>query len=69
MAVSLGLDSDDLSSALDGNVFTGEVIADEDEARQVGVNAVPAFSFEGRVVAAGVQTADRLQSLLKMQSL
>jgi predicted DsbA family dithiol-disulfide isomerase len=69
LAVDLGLDSDDLLSALDGNLFTSEVIADEDEARRIGVNAVPAFSFEGRVVAAGVQTVDRLQSLLNMRPL
>lgn len=69
LAVDMGLDSDDLSVALDGKVFTGEVIADENEARSVGVNAVPAFVSRGRVVAAGVQPVDRLESLLRMQPL
>jgi predicted DsbA family dithiol-disulfide isomerase len=69
LAADLGRNPDDLLSALDGNIFTREVIADEDEARRIGVNAVPAFSFEGRVIAAGVQTVDRLQSLLSMRPL
>jgi predicted DsbA family dithiol-disulfide isomerase len=69
LAVDLGLDPDALSAALDGNVFSGEVIADEDEARLIGVTAVPAFALDGRVLAAGVQTVDRLQSLLSIQPL
>ncbi|HER62707.1 MAG TPA: DsbA family oxidoreductase [Desulfobacteraceae bacterium] len=64
LAVDLGLDPVDLSTALDGNVFTREVIADEDEAHRIGVNAVPAFAMGGRVLAAGVQSVDRLQSLI-----
>lgn len=69
LAVELGLDPVDLLSALEGNIFTSEVLADENEARRIGVSAVPAFSFAGQVVAAGVQTADRLQSLLNIQIL
>lgn len=69
LALDIGLDSDDLSVALGGHVFLNEVLADQDEARRIGVNAVPAFAIEGRVAAAGVQTADRLQSLLSMQPL
>ena len=69
LAVELGLDADDLSAALDGKVFTDEVIADEDEARAIGINSVPAFVLSGKVLAAGVQTTARLQSLLNMQPL
>jgi predicted DsbA family dithiol-disulfide isomerase len=36
------------------------VLADEHEAGQVGVRAVPAFVVNGKVQAAGVQTAERL---------
>lgn len=67
LAVDVGLDPDDLAAALDQNVFTAAVIADEDEARMIGVNAVPAFVVGGRVVAAGIQTSDRLLALLSMQ--
>lgn len=69
LAVDLGLDPVDLSTALDSNVFTREVVADEDEARRIGVNAVPAFAMGGRVLAAGVQSVDRLQSLLALRPL
>ena len=69
LAVGMGLDPDALYVALDGHIFTGEVIADENEARRIGVNAVPAFSLNGRVMAAGVQTVDRLRSLLNMEPL
>ena len=69
LAVGLSLDPDDLQAALDGNDYTEEVVADEAEAHRVGVNAVPAFASNGRVLAAGVQTAERLQSLLSMRLL
>jgi predicted DsbA family dithiol-disulfide isomerase len=40
------------------------VLADEDEARKVGVRAVPAFVVHGKVQAAGVQSAGRLHEFL-----
>ena len=39
-------------------------LADGNEARQVGVRAVPAFAADGKVLAAGVQTTGRLLELL-----
>jgi len=69
LAVDLGLDPDGLSNVLGRNVYTDAVIADEEEAKQIGVRAVPAFVVGGRVLAAGVQTVDRLQSLLSMKPL
>jgi predicted DsbA family dithiol-disulfide isomerase len=69
LAVSLGLDPQDLQAVLDKNIFTEEVIADEDEAHRIGVNAVPAFAANGRVLAAGVQTVERLRSLINFQPL
>lgn len=64
LAVKLGLDPHNLQAALNENIFTAEVIADEEKARHIGVNAVPAFAANGRVLAAGVQTVERLQSLI-----
>lgn len=64
LAREMGLDPDALRTALEEHIFTGEVIADEEEARRIGVNAVPAFAAKGRVLAAGVQTVERLQVLL-----
>lgn len=69
LAVDLGLDPGGLSKALGSNVYTGAVISDEEEAKQIGVRAVPAFAVGGQVIAAGVQTVERLQSLLSMKPL
>lgn len=66
LAAELKLDPEDLLAALESDRFTGAVVADEDEARRIGVKAVPAFAIDGQLIAAGVQTADRLQSLLSM---
>ena len=49
--------------------YTAMVLADEDESRQVGVRAVPAFVVNGEVRAAGVQSAERLRELLSRPAL
>jgi len=66
LAVSLGLDPQDLQTALNEHIFTEEVVADEAEARRIGVNAVPAFAANGRFLAAGVQTVERLRSFINI---
>jgi len=66
LAVSLGLDPQDLQAALAEHIFSEEVVADEAEARRIGVNAVPAFAANGRVLATGVQTVERLQALINI---
>ena len=65
LAVDTGLDSESLALALDSKQFTGVVVGDEEEAQRLEVRAVPSFVAEGRVLASGVQTADRLKELLK----
>lgn len=67
LAAELDLDPNDLQKALNENTFTEEVIADEAEASRIGVNAVPAFTVDGMVIAKGVQTAERLRFLLDVQ--
>ena len=64
LAASLSLDPEALEDSLEKGAFTPMVLADGDEARRVGVRAVPAFAADGRVLAAGVQTAQRLRELL-----
>jgi predicted DsbA family dithiol-disulfide isomerase len=64
IAADLKLDEESLHISLKNNEFTAMVLADENEARQVGVRAVPAFVVNGKVKAAGVQTAKRLYELL-----
>lgn len=65
LADGLDLDPQDLLAALAENRFAEAVRGDQAEARRIGVNAVPAFAAHGRILAAGVQTAARLRSLLK----
>ena len=64
LAADMGLDPADLGLALDSNQFTAEVVEDEEVARMLGIRAVPSFVFNGRILASGVQTADRLRELL-----
>lgn len=64
LAADLGLDPEALNVSLVNHEFIDKVIGDEEDARRIGVRAVPAFVTEGRILAAGVQSADRLQDLL-----
>ena len=68
LASDLKLDAESLYISLKNGDYTAMVLADEHEARQVGVRAVPAFVVNGKVRAAGVQSAGRLQELLSDQS-
>ncbi len=64
LAVDMDIDPENLGHALDNHQFTGEVVGDEEEAQRLGVRAVPSFVSDGRLLASGVQTADRLRELL-----
>jgi predicted DsbA family dithiol-disulfide isomerase len=64
IAADLKLDEESLHISLKNSEFTEIVLADQNEARQVGVRAIPAFVVNGKVQAAGVQTAKRLYELL-----
>ena len=64
LAAELGLDQEDLARALDSQQFTAEVVGDGEAAQRLGIRAVPSFVFNDRVLASGVQTAERLRELL-----
>jgi predicted DsbA family dithiol-disulfide isomerase len=64
LAEEMGLDPAALAQALDSNQFTAEVVGDGEEAQRLGVRAVPSFVSNGRILASGVQTTDRLRELL-----
>jgi predicted DsbA family dithiol-disulfide isomerase len=68
LAEEMGLDPAALAQALDSNQFTAEVVGDGEEAQRLGVRAVPSFVSNGRILASGVQTADRLKELLAKSS-
>jgi predicted DsbA family dithiol-disulfide isomerase len=60
LAADLKLDAKSLHISLESGDYTAMVLADEHEAGQVGVRAVPAFVVNGKVQAAGVQSVERL---------
>jgi len=64
LAAEMGLDPESLARALDSGQFTREVAGDEEEARRIGIRAVPSFVADGKILASGVQTSDRLRELL-----
>ena len=64
LAAALHLDAESLHLSLQNGDFTAMVLADENEAAQIGVRAVPAFAANRKVLAAGVQTGRRLRELL-----
>lgn len=68
LASDLKLDAHSLHVSLKNNDYTAMVLADGHEARQAGVRAVPSFVVNGKVIAAGVQSAGRLHKLLFSQT-
>lgn len=64
IAAALKLDAASLGISLKSKEYTSAVLADEDEASRLGVRAVPAFVCDGRILAAGVQSSQRLSELL-----
>ncbi|MFI0943350.1 DsbA family oxidoreductase [Streptomyces sp. NPDC021020] len=63
-AVAAGLDRDAVTAFLAGDDLTKEVLADIDEARALGISAVPTFVFEGTwAVQGGQETSVFLQAL------
>lgn len=68
LAADLHLDQAALLKALETNHFTGDVLQDQEDARRIGVNAVPAFALSEHVIASGVQSAARLRELIGRRS-
>lgn len=63
-AVAAGLDRDAVTAFLAGDDLTKEVLAEIDEARALGITAVPTFVFEGKwAVQGGQETSVFLQAL------
>jgi len=64
LAADLKLDMESLHTALENGEYTEMVLDDQNESVQAGVRAVPAFVVNGKVQAAGVQSAGRLHEIL-----
>ena len=68
LARDLGLDDSTLSAALQSKQFEPSVLADEREAAELGVHAVPAFVFNQRFALTGVQPVAALEQMLNRAS-
>ena len=64
IAKELGLDGEALQASLNENEFLESVLRDSEEARNLGINSVPAFVADRRAALSGVQSADSLRQLI-----
>ncbi|GAA4827599.1 DsbA family oxidoreductase [Saccharopolyspora rosea] len=64
IAVRSGIDPDRAHAVLTGDDYADRVRADVEQARQVGVTAVPSFRFGAREVVSGATGTEQLLSLL-----
>ena len=64
LALQLDLDDDALRQALEHHEFEPSVLADESDARVLGVTGVPAFIADRKAARTGVQTVESLKQLV-----
>ena len=64
LASELGLDGESLGRALAAREFQRAVLEDERDARFAGVNGVPAFIANRRVLLSGVQPVETLRAFV-----
>ena len=55
LGVEIGLDANDVKKVLEASDYAAEVQKDIAEARQIGVNGVPFFVFDGKYAVSGAQ--------------
>jgi len=58
LAAEVGLDADEVSGLLATDLHRDAVRADEAEARELGIDGVPFFVFDGRLAVSGAQPAE-----------
>ena len=68
LARALQLDDSSLRSALEDKQFETAVVADEHEAAELGVRAVPCFVADRRFALSGVQPLTSLQGMVSRAS-
>lgn len=68
LARDLGLNDSSLRAALASKQFEPSVIADEREAAELGMHAVPAFVFNRQFALTGVQTFAALEQMVNRAS-
>ncbi|MGD6955953.1 DsbA family oxidoreductase [Rossellomorea aquimaris] len=65
LAEQAGLDAEESQAVLEGQEFTREVRADEEEARQIGVQGVPFFVINRKYAISGAQPSDVVLSSIQ----
>jgi predicted DsbA family dithiol-disulfide isomerase len=65
LASDIGLDGHDLRAALDNGLYLENVLADEREAKKLGLSGVPAFVAHRKIALSGVQSVQSLQKLVE----
>jgi predicted DsbA family dithiol-disulfide isomerase len=65
LAAEAGLDADEARAALEGDAYTAEVRADEEEAGRLGATGVPFFVVGRRFAVSGAQATDLFSEVLE----
>lgn len=65
LAADIGLEGDDLRDALDNELYLENVLADEREAKKLGLRGVPAFVANRKIALSGVQSPQALQKFVE----
>jgi predicted DsbA family dithiol-disulfide isomerase len=65
LASAVGLDSSELREALENHLYLDDVLADEREAKKLGLSGVPAFVANRTAALSGVQPLETLQKLIE----
>ena len=65
LAADMGLEGDDLRKALDKDLHLENVLADEREAKKLGLRGVPAFIANRKIALSGVQSLESLQKFVE----
>jgi predicted DsbA family dithiol-disulfide isomerase len=64
LGTEIGLDAKELRASLESKAFADEVIADVEEAHQLGVNGVPFFVFNRKYAISGAQESTAFSQAL-----
>ena len=65
LAVDAGLDAEEVTAVLAADRYGDQVRADERQAREYGISAVPFFVVDGRLGVSGAQPPEVLRALLE----
>jgi len=65
LSIEMGLDANKLADAMNNGEFTNDVIADINEAQQLGVRGVPFFVFNRKYAVSGAQESEAFTQTLE----